>query len=63
MWRDHVIKYHGQLTMGPETVKEVKEGLEFGRLVQLPSDLTFSSLFLADLFVSDGQVRPFQHLQ
>ena len=63
MWRDHVIKYHDQLVMGPETVAEVKEGLEFSRLVKLPSDLTFSSVLLADLFVSEGRARPFEHLR
>ena len=49
--------------MDPVTVAEVKEGLEFGRRVRLPSDLAFSTLHLAQLFASEGHVRPFQHLR
>ena len=64
-WCDLVIKFipHGQVVMKLETVMEVKEGLEFGRQVCLPSSLTFSPLLLAKLFASEGHVRPFQHLR
>lgn len=63
IWREMVIKFSPNLVMDPVTVAEVKEGLEFGRRVRLPSDLAFSTLHLAQLFASEGHVRPFQHLR
>lgn len=63
VWRDMLIKFSSNLVIDPVTVTEVKEGLEFGRRVRLPSDLTFSTLHLAQLFASEGHVRPFQHLR
>ena len=58
-----VIKFSPNLVMDPVTVAEVKEGLEFGRRVRLPSDLAFSTLHLAQLFANEGHVRPFEHLR
>ena len=58
-----LIKFSPNLVMDPVTVTELKEGLEFGQLVQLPQGLAFSTLHLAHLFASEGHVRPFQHLR
>ena len=63
IWQDMLIKYSPNLVMDLETVAEVKEGLEFGRWMQLPSNLTFSTHHLAKLFASEGHVRPFSHLR
>ena len=63
VWHDQVIKVTANLAMDHEMVEEIKKGLEFGQLVNLPSNLTFSSLLLANLFATDGHVRPFQHLR
>ena len=63
IWQDMLVKYSPNLVMDPQTVAEVKEGLEFGRWMQLPSDLTFSTLHFAKLFASEGHVRPFSHLR
>ena len=63
LWQDMLIKFSPNLVMDLETVAEVKEGLEFGRWMQLPSNLTFSTLHLAELFASGGHVRPFSHLR
>ena len=60
---DCLLQYQNQLTMGPETVEEVKKGLQFGHLIQLPSNLTFSSMHMVDLLVSEGCVRPFLHIR
>ena len=62
-WNCEVIKAIAHLTMEPWMVKEVKEGLDFGQQVELPSNLTFSPLLLAKLFASEGYVRPFSHLR
>ena len=58
-----LIKYSPNLVMDSQTVAEVKEGLEFGRWMQLPSNVTFSTLHLVKLFASEGHVRPFNHLR
>ena len=63
LWNCEVINTITHLTMEPWMVEEVKEGLDFGRQVDLPSNLTFSPLLLANLFATDGCVRPFQHLR
>ena len=63
LWNCEVIKAIDHLTMEQWMVAEVKEGLDFGRQVDLPSNLTFSPLLLANLIASDGRVRPFQHLR
>ena len=63
IWQDMLIKYSPNLVMDPQTVAEVKEGLEFGQRVELPSNLTFSTLHLVKLFANEGHVRPFSHLR
>ena len=63
IWRSEVIKVIVQLPMDPGMVAEVKKGLEFGRQVDLPSNLSFSPLLLANLFVGEGYMRPFQQLR
>ena len=63
IWHDQVIKFSAHLVMDQATVAEVKQGLEFGQQVNLPSVLAFSPLLLANLFAIEGCVRPFQHLR
>ena len=63
LWNCEVIKAIAHLTMESWMVAEVKEGLDFGQQVDLPSNLTFSPPFLAKLFVSEGYARPFSHLR
>ena len=63
LWNCEVLKAIDHLTMEPWMVAEVKKGLDFGRQVGLPPNLTFSPLLIAKLFASEGRVRPFQHLR
>lgn len=63
VWNVEVIKAVAPLPMDSGMVAEVKEGLEFGQLVNLPSNIAFSSQLLSNLFVSDQCVRPFQQLR
>ena len=63
LWNCEVIKTIAHLTMESWMVAEVKEGLDFGQQVELPSNLNFSPLLLAKLFASEGCVRPFSHLR
>ena len=63
VWCAEVIKPIVHLPMDRGMIAEVKNGLDFGRLVNLPFNLAFSLLLLTKLFASDGIVRPFQHLR
>ena len=63
LWNCEVIKAIAHLTMESWMVAEVKEGLDFGQQVELPSNLNFPPLLLAKLFASEGCVRPFSHLR
>ena len=63
VWNDEVIKAIAHLPMDEAIMAEVKKGLEIGQQVHLPSHLAFSPQLLANLFVSEGQVRPFQQLR
>ena len=49
--------------MNDITIKEIKEGLELCRLLQLPQDVTFGSLHMTNLLVSDRCIRPFRHVR
>ena len=59
-WNNEVIK---TIFLLPMDSQMVKKGLDFGQQVDLPSYLTFSPKLLTELFASEGQVRPFQHLR
>ena len=63
VWHSEVIKAIVHLAMDPGMVAEVKEGLEFGHQVHLPSSIAFSPPLLADLFASESNVRPLQHFR
>ena len=63
VWHSKVIKVIAHLAMNSEMVAEVKEGLEFGCKINLPPNITFSPLLLANLFAYEQNVRPFHHLR
>ena len=41
----------------------MKRGVEFGRLLQLPDEVSFRSDQMADILVSEGSVRPFSQVR
>ena len=47
---DCLLQYQNQLAVGPETVEEVKKGLQFGRLIQLPSNLLLPCTWWISLY-------------
>ena len=65
IWYDEVILVIANevMVMDEEVVEDVKEGLKFGLLINLPPNLAVSPQLLAKLFASDGRVRPFEHLR
>ena len=61
-WRDHLVKFRHRLVFDSEVITELEDGLELGRLLELPFDLSCNHQHLADLFAAEGIVRPFSHL-
>ena len=49
--------------MNTETIHDVKKGVEFGRLLQLPDEVVFSSDHMADLLITEGSIRPFNQMR
>ena len=63
-WQEHfTTPFVSHITVTQQIIKEVKKGIDTGRYLKLPSDLTFSSEHMADLLVSERFVRPFQEIQ
>lgn len=62
VWTDVVFKFTTHLAMDHWMVAAVKEGLEFGQQLKLPSNI-ISPLLLANIFASGEYVRPFEHLR
>ena len=62
-WRDYLLKFRHRIVLAPETITELKAGLEVGRLLELPFDLSCNYRHLGDLLASDNAIRPFQELK
>ena len=63
VWYDRFISHHSRIVLTDSVIKEIVNGLELSRLLQLPQDLSFSCLHMTDLLVSDRCIRPFKHLR
>lgn len=63
IWYDHFIMYHPRIVMTDSTIEDIVQGLELGRLLQLPQELSFSYLHMTDLLVSDRCIRPFSQIR
>ena len=57
------LQHYRVITLSDDIISQLKEGLEFGQLVHLPPDLCFCAQHMGDLLVSEGFVRPFQHIK
>ena len=64
MWKNKiVVMLQDQLVFDTDTCCALKEGLEFGRMINLHSDLTFDWNDLEDLLTRSSKAcRPFQHV-
>jgi len=49
--------------LGTEVIQSLKRGVEFGRLLQLPNEVSFTSYYMGDILTAKGTVRPFNQLK
>ena len=63
LWSKRFICYHPLIFLTDTVLKDILEGLEFGKLIRLPEELALSSQLMADLLVSEEKVRHFSRLQ
>ena len=61
LWQEHLLKYSSRVILDMTTIIEIKKGLEFGRLLKLPTDLTFNYPRMAE-FIIAGK-RPLSHVE
>ena len=61
IWQDYLLKYSSRVVLDMTTIIEVKRGLEFGRLLKMPTDLTFNYPRMAEFIVAGK--RPLSHVE
>lgn len=49
--------------LNTDTIQSIKRGVEFGRLLQLPDEVCFSSQHMGDVLTSAGIARPFHQIR
>ena len=60
-WRDYLTSYGNQLALDEQQIDGMRNGLEFGKKIGVPSDLALSVVQMRDIVVST--VRYFDHLR
>jgi hypothetical protein len=60
-WQEYLLKFSSRVVLDMQTIVEFKRGLEFGRLLKLPTDLTFNYLKMAEFIVAGK--RPLSHVE
>ena len=61
LWQDHLLKFSSRVVLDLTAIIEIKKGLEFGRLLKLPTDLTFNYPRMAEFIVAGK--RPLSHVE
>jgi hypothetical protein len=61
-WREYLLKFRHRIVLKTETITELKKGLEVGRLLELPHELSCNYQHLGDLLAADNIVRPFYRM-
>lgn len=57
-WKQHLLTAQPQLQLNTDVIHSVKRGVEFGRLLQLPDEVAFTSQHMADLLIVTGTAKP-----
>ena len=63
IWQDILLKYSSRVLLDIETIREVKKGLELGRLLKLPADLTFNYPRMSEFLAGGNIMRPLSHVE
>ena len=61
IWQEHLLKFSGRVMLDMTAISEFKRGLDFGRLLKLPTDLTFNYPRMAEFIVAAK--RPLSHVE
>ena len=61
LWREKLVNFHHRIVFQTDAINSLKQGLELGTLLKLPSDLSFHHEHLGDLLARET-LRPFSHL-
>lgn len=62
LWRDNLTNYGHQMLMNEQQIDELKDGLEFGKALRLPSHLAFSTVQIHDV-INKSPVQHFNRLR
>ena len=63
LWQDNLIKHNSRVILDLDTIREVKRGLEVGRLLKLSADTSFNYLRMTDFVTAGKTVRPLLHIE
>ena len=63
MWQKYLTSYGHKVLINEHQIDELKSGLEFGKALELPSDLTFSAAQMCDLLIYKNTVCYFEYLR
>jgi len=62
-WNKYFTANPRLLYLDTDTIHSVKRGVEFGRLLQLPDEASFSVEHMAEILISEGSVRSFNQVR
>ena len=63
LWTQYLTNMSHQLSMNEQQIDELKFGLEFGKAIELPPEVFFSTTQICDMLISKNSVRYFSHLK
>ena len=63
IWYDRFIVFHPRIILTDTVLRDIASGLEFGKLIDLPEESSFSFQLMTDLAVSEKCIRPFRHIR
>ena len=63
LWQDNLLKHSARVNLDLNAIREVKRGLELGRLLKLSADTCFNYLRMTDFLVAGKTVRPLSHVE
>ena len=63
IWYDRFLIFHPRIILADSVLRDIASGLEFGKLIELPEECSFSFQLMTDLAVSEKCIRPFKHIR
>ena len=63
IWQENLLKHSSRVTLDLNAIREVKKGLELGRLLKMSADTSFNYLRMTDFVTAGKTVRPLSHIE